>query len=410
MIPFLTWVVAGTGLLLLALTLLIVANKAVREARDILDGRRLAILKPAIVRYSENRAEARIWELLPQPLSRRDARLVERILLEGARLGRSEARDRITAAFESLGCVHTAIQNLRSNRWWRRAEAAEKLGLMGSPAAIDPLVEAMNDDVGEIRIRAARALGIIRGRTSVRPLVRALADPSRWSAIRVAAILINVGSEAVDELLVSYDDLPHHARVSALDILGRIRSLRASSLMRRSLSDPHPDIRSRAAHAMGLIGDPAHTDELIRALVDPEWPVRAMAAKALGRTGASRAIQVLCEAMKDRQWWVRANAGEALRHLGLEGRDALIGMLDTEDTYARHQALAQLEEGRILDEIVADLGVVERIRREAALHCVEKIIAMKRIDHLTQQAIENTQESVRRTLSEILHRGGRLGA
>jgi HEAT repeat protein len=268
----------------------------------------------------------------------------------------------------------------------------------------------MNDEVGEVRIRAARALGIIRGQPSVRPLVRALADPSRWSAIRVAAILINVGAEAVDEVLAAYEDLPHRARLSALDILGRIRSLRASPLMRRSLSDPHPDIRSRAAHAMGLIGDPTQTDELIRALADPEWPVRAMAAKALGRLGASRAIPGLCEAMKDGQWWVRANAGEALRHLGPEGRDALIGMLDADDTYARHQALAQLEEGRILDEIVADLGARERIRREAALHCVQKIIAMERVDHLSQQALENTQESVRRTLSGVLNGADRLGS
>jgi HEAT repeat protein len=408
MFPFLTWVIAGAGVLLLALTSLIVVNKAMRETREILDERRLAALKPAIARYLDGDAGGRIRDLLPRPLSRRDTRLVERILLESARS--REARDRASVVLESLGCVRTAIRSLRSSRWWKRAEAAERLGLIGSRAAIDPLVAAMNDEVGEVKIRAARALGIIRGQPSVRPLVRALADPSRWSAIRVAAILINVGAEAVDEVLAAYEDLPHRARLSALDILGRIRSLRASPLMRRSLSDPHPDIRSRAAHAMGLIGDPTQTDELIRALADPEWPVRAMAAKALGRLGASRAIPGLCEAMKDGQWWVRANAGEALRHLGPEGRDALIGMLEADDTYARHQALAQLEEGRILDEIVADLGARERIRREAALHCVQKIIAMERVDHLSQQALENTQESVRRTLSDVLNGADRLGS
>ena len=51
--------------------------------------------------------------------------------------------------------------------------------------------------------------------------------------------------------------------------------------MTRCLADPHPDIRARAAHGLGLLGDPASAEDLIRATRDPEWPVRVMAAKAL---------------------------------------------------------------------------------------------------------------------------------
>src|SRR5437879_9001800 len=205
------------------------------------------------------------------------------------------------------------------------------LVLMRTNAAFEPLVDLMNDEEPEVRIRAARALGLIRGSTSIRPLVRALGDPSRWSAIRVAEILINVGTEAVDELLAAFDALPHSARLSALDVLGRIRSLRAVGLLKRCLDDPHPDIRARAAHALGLIGDPATADDLVRALKDPEWPVRAMAAKALGRVSSTAAIGPLREAMKDRQWWVRANSGEARRNLGLPGRAALTDWLPPDD-------------------------------------------------------------------------------
>src|SRR5204862_117894 len=157
-----------------------------------------------------------ILDYLPKPLSRRDRRLAEAALLDAARVVKGESRDRITAAFEALGSVRVSILHLRSQRWWKRAEAAERLGLMRSRAAAD----------------------------------------------------------------------------------------------------------------------------LTEALRDPEWPVRAMAAKALGRVGGQGAIAALCEALKDRQWWVRANAAEALRLVGPAGRDALIRMLDADDTYARHQAVA----------------------------------------------------------------------
>jgi HEAT repeat protein len=317
---------------------------------------------------------------------------------------KGETRDRITAAFEALGSVGEAIRGLRSRRWWRRAEAAERLGLMRSRAAVEPLVALMGDEVGEVRMRAARALGLIRGTTSVRPLVQALADPSRWSAIRVAEILINVGAEAVDELLAAWDGLPRQARVSALDVLGRIRSHKAVDLMTRCLADADPDVRARAAHGLGLIGDPQAAEALLGALRDAEWPVRAMAAKALGRLGDPRAVPALCDALRDRQWWVRANAGEALRRLGPPGLDALVRMVDADDAFARHQAIEQLEEGRIIDQYVADLVSPDPGRREAAMAFVEKVIAQQRLGHLTQQAIGNAQEGIRRAVMAILRR------
>ena len=396
--------IAATGGVLLGLTVAIAINKAAREVREALDRRRRALLEPAVFQYAGATGHRSVHDYLPKPLSRRDRRLVEAILLDAARLVKGEARDRVTAAFEALGSVRESILRLKSRRWWARAEAAERLGLMGSRTAIEPLAGRLNDTVSEVRIRAARALGIIRGSTSIRPLVAALADPSRWSAIRMAEILINVGAEAVDELLAAYEALPQHARVSALDILGRIRTPRAAGLLVRCLEDPNRDIRARAAHALGLIGDPAFAGVLLRALRDSEWPVRAMAAKALGRVGGAAAIAPLCEALRDRQWWVRANAGEALRRLGPIGREALIRMLDADDTYARHQAVAQLQEGRILDEYIADLVSGDPARRSAAIGFVEKIISLDRVDHLTQEAIENTQEGVRSALLTILKR------
>jgi HEAT repeat protein len=155
---------------------------------------------------------------------------------------------------------------------------------------------------------------------------------------------------------------------------------------------------------MGLLADPGFADALTGALADEAWAVRAMAAKAIGRLGTQAAIPKLAERMSDREWWVRSNAGDALRALGPAGRAALIRTLDAADTYARHQAVAQLEEGGIIDEYVADLASPDAARRIAAIAFVEKVIALGRVDRLSHQAVAHTQESVRRKLLEVLKR------
>ena len=110
----------------------------------------------------------------------------------------------------------------------------------------------------------------------------------------------------------------------------------------------------------------------------------------------------LREAMKDRQWWVRYNSGEALRGLGPPGLDALTDMLVSEDPYARHMAVAQLEEGRAVDQFVSDLTSTDATARAAAIRFIDRVTAAARIDDTTRLAASSAQEGVRRALSDIL--------
>ena len=106
--------------------------------------------------------------------------------------------------------------------------------------------------------------------------------------------------------------------------------------------------------------------------------------------------------MQDRQWWVRANSGEALRSLGPAGREALTDMLSSEDPFARHMAVSQLEEGRIIEQYVSDLTSTDPERRAASIRFIDRVTASARLDDRTRQAAESTQESVRRALGNIL--------
>jgi len=399
------WVLGGV---LLFLSLYIILNKATREYRESRRSRIRKEIEPLILDYVNGKGD-HLAELVPTGRGRIHRGVVEEVLLDHARFLRGNARERITAACEEFGFVEERIRQLRNPRWWRRAEAAEKLGTMKSPKAAPDIIALMRDEVTEVRMRAARALGHLQTRTSIRPLIEALQDPNRWSALRIADILAGMGPEAADELVEHFSTLPIRVRVAAVDCLGRVKSLKAATLLRSLLADPDRDIRARAAHALGLIGDPNFTPDLLKALRDPAWPVRAMAAKALGRLGRPEAVAALTEMLKDKEWWVRINAAEGLRSMGDRGLAALVGAIEAEDRYARHAAVATLEGAGVLDQYVEKLASPDAAEREKGLAFIRKIVAAERTDHLVQTAARHAQEKVREQLSRILQPGEAKG-
>lgn len=391
------WVIGSTFALLLAVIVISKAHRGVADARL---RRRRAELEPAFFRYVA--AEGAIESFLPRPLRRSERELVEKIFFDLRPIVKGRVHERAREAFERLGFVDHYLARLTSRSWWTRAEAAEKLGLMASDRATGHLVRLMGDPIGEVRVRAARALGNIKTSEALEPLVDALDDPGRWSAIRVAGILIGAGDEAVACLLERFDRMPRHAKIAAIDIIGRIRSLKAMPLLLDLLASDQPDVRARAAFALGFIGDPNSAPQLIDALRDPSWAVRAMAAKALGRLREEKSIPALCSALSDRQWWVRANAAEAMKNKGYVGVKALLEMLDAKDAYAAQQAVQMLQESGVLDGMISRLASEDGGERQQALEVMAKLVKLKRTDLLTEMAHNHPEASIRQRLAIIL--------
>ncbi|HEY3176609.1 MAG TPA: HEAT repeat domain-containing protein [Candidatus Polarisedimenticolia bacterium] len=400
MYEFVIALLVGVSAFFLLLVGIIIISKGWREIVEARLRLRRAELEPGFFKYAVGK-EA-LEKYLPRPIHRSERVLVERIFFEMGRVVKGSVRERARDAFEKLGFVDHYLANLESRRWWTRAEAAEKLGLMGSEKATRSLIDHMNDPVPEVRVRVARALGNIRTSEALRPLTLALKDPGRWSAIRVAGILIGAGDESVEILLQEFDHFPQHAKISAIDIFGRIRSLKAISLLRDLLKHQDADIRARAAFALGSIGDPTSASHLGDALKDPAWFVRAMAAKALGRLKEEGSIEALCTSLADPQWWVRANAAEALKNKGERGMSALLAMLDSKDTYAAQQAVQMLQESGVLDSMIARLASEEGRERQLALDVMAKLVKLKRTDLLTEIAHNHPEGSIRQRLAIIL--------
>jgi hypothetical protein len=88
-----------------------------------------------------------------------------------------------------------------------RGIAAEKLGSIGDPIAVDPLVRALKDDNSYVRIKAAWALGKIGDPRAVDPLIEALKDEVGNVQSSAATALGSIGDpKAIDPLTKILND------------------------------------------------------------------------------------------------------------------------------------------------------------------------------------------------------------
>ena len=393
--------ILAIGFVFLALTVLIVANKVLRETREAWRRRRRRELEPQVLGWAHG-DEPSLPRRLGGRVRRADRHVLRAILLDHLQRVRGIERDRLSRAYDELGLVDRDLAGLRSSRWWQRARAAERLGIAGASRATHALVRLLDDPSTDVRIRAATALGAVGGTAAMRPLIQALEEPSRWSTIRIADILSGMGRRVVEELVTLYPRLGLHGRLAAIDVLGRVHSLDAATWLRIRLSDDHRDVRARACHALGAIGDTDSGPALVHALHDPEWPVRAMAAKSLGRLRFTAGIPTLALAVRDREWWVRANAAEALRAMGEAGLEALDRMLDDRDPYARHQAVLMLQEAGVLDEQIDALAAEDAQRRQRAEALVRRLVGVGQLARLREIQAGHANPAVRLALGRLV--------
>lgn len=124
----------------------------------------------------------------------------------------------------------------------------------------------------------------------------------------------------------------------------------------RELDDPHHEIRERAAHELGEIGDPTAAKALIQILDDPDADVRFAVAEALGELRSEAAMKPLMRRLEDEDPDVCAAAAVALGKIGLtDPIGALIEKLDHQDRFVRAgaaQALGDLDAAAAVPQLI----------------------------------------------------------
>lgn len=114
-----------------------------------------------------------------------------------------------------------ALLDLKDSHWLNRKYAAETLGELKEVRAIGPLVEALSDEVGDVRQRAYEALIKIGGPAvpALIPLLVSEEDELRQSATE---IIRKIGKPAVEPLATALVDADDRLKTRILKVLDRM--------------------------------------------------------------------------------------------------------------------------------------------------------------------------------------------
>jgi HEAT repeat protein len=193
-----------------------------------------------------------------------------------------------------------------------RWKTAESLAMIGAPS-VEPLISALEHPDGDVRWKAAIALGEIKDPRAIGPLIRQLSDTDRFVKSRVAHALGMIGAPAVHTLIRTLLEGDGNLRWGAAIALGRIKDPQAVEPLIRALADKYENVRAEAATSLAAIGKPAIAP-LIWFLKHSEGGMRIEVMNALGELHANDAIEPLVQMLE------KANEEE---------RQAIAATLDT---------------------------------------------------------------------------------
>ena len=256
------------------------------------------------------------------------------------------------AAESALGDL---IATLTDSDETLRSTAAQALGKIRAPAAVDGLANALDDQNERVRRQAAVALGQIgpASHAATARLIAALSDHQVRRCARDA--LIQIGPSTAELLVDSLDD--NNIRFDISVVLLKVDPAKAMQL---GLDKPTTaDLRSlhmvlydttrqrdehlSAAMSLADLGEKGFAI-LIRAF-DQEQIART-AASAFSQAGRP-AVRLLVEALAHPRPDVRATAADAIGHIGPVASDAvpvLIRLLKDQDRDVRNRAVRALHE------------------------------------------------------------------
>jgi HEAT repeat protein len=129
--------------------------------------------------------------------------------------------------------------------------AIEKMGV----AAVDPLIEALQDKEGTVRKFAAILLGRLGDRRAIEPLGMALYDLHHEVGKVSAEALAQFGVPAVDWLVEALRHPEMWIRIHAVGALSRIKDPRVLPLLLEMLNDPDREVKKQVIEGLGNLKD-----------------------------------------------------------------------------------------------------------------------------------------------------------
>lgn len=198
-------------------------------------------------------------------------------------------------------------------------------GAVVDTAIVRAVMARLKDEVPDVRQAAAEALGRLRHPMAINALVEALEDEE--VDVRKAALhsLSNyergVPPAPIRRMLASEDE---ELRYYALEILSELRDRQSIPMMERLVSDASEEVRHQALHALDEMEAPLGEEVLGRALADASAEVRQTAAQIAGDRQVTALVPRLVTLLDDRSADVRSQAAESLTEMRTEASHAAL--------------------------------------------------------------------------------------
>ena len=128
---------------------------------------------------------------------------------------------RIRAKDPDAARADAMLLDLKDTHWLNRKYAAEVLGELKEPRAVRPLVDALTDEVGDVRQRAYDSLIKIGG-VAVPTLVPLLVSEEEELRQSATEIIRKIGKPAVEPLATALTDADERLKNRVLKVLDRI--------------------------------------------------------------------------------------------------------------------------------------------------------------------------------------------
>ena len=228
---------------------------------------------------------------------------------------------------------------------------------MQAKGDIEGLIEALGYDKGDrrksvpVRKDAAQALGELGDARAVEPLIDALTQEIDLGVSDTISVALGkIGSPAVEPLIAILRTGEALDRLRAVEVLDTIGDERAIEPFITALKDEDRDVRKAAAWGLARTGTP-DVEPLVALLKDDYKWARAAAAKTLDELGWQPTQDA-----ESVDYWVAKGDWDAVVEIGIPAVQPLVDILESKDQEMRRAAAEAL--GRIGDERAVEPLVV----------------------------------------------------
>lgn len=297
---------------------------------------------------------------------------VVQALLEEKLQKNPQHRSILAQAYEQLGFLRNLIIQLTNDPLWvNRAAAAERLGEIGHPNAVLPLIEVLKNKQEERDVKnvAIRALGKIQDQRAISFLIEGLGAAEAGAGQPLADVLAAFGHASVAPLLevLSASTLDAQ-RYWAARILGNLQAPQAITALIAALKDRSEPCRIAAAEALGQLNAGAGLRALQEMLLfDPIPEAREAAAKALGMIADESSLKALRASLSFVDDETRKRAIEALVGMGEKSLPLFLEILENGDPVLQSQAAASVERlgytAQLVEQLTSAAGPAWACRR-----------------------------------------------